>query len=122
MLKDNFYSYLNELEDLNGEIRQCPAFDARSMETREHQARRFELHRTLVNLLHFTTIHMMRNGARDYDAESTRWITGLIAQSTLQATKILQEEDVDSVRDLATQAMDLTHEIVGKLDNATTVA
>ena len=122
MPEDLFCSYLKELEYLNGEIRQCPAFDTRSMETREHQVRRFELHRTLVNLLHFTTIHMMRNGARDYDAESTRWITGLIAQATLRATKILQEEDADSVRDLATQAMDLTHEIVGKLDNATTVA
>lgn len=88
------------------------------MESREHLTRRFELHRTLVNLLHFTTIHMMRNGARDYDAESTRWITGSIAQATLQANKILQEEDADSVHELATRAIDLSHEIVGEFDNA----
>ena len=60
--------------------------------------------------------------AHDASADDMDMLDIEIQLFALALESFLQEEDADSVRDLATQAMDLTHEIVGKLDNATTVA
>ena len=122
MQEQTFGRYLNELEALNNEIGKCPDFDTKAQISQDDMLRRFDLNRTLVNLLHYTTVHMVRNRSNDYDAESARWISSAIASTSIKAKRALESETAESIRALAARTVDLTHEILTNIEQAEAAA
>ena len=116
---EKFCPYLNELENLTQEIRQAPEFSMHASGlSRDELLARFELSRTLINLLHFATIHLMRANAEDYDTESENWILTSIRRATDDVRVRAQQEKTASVKKLADRSLQLTSRLMEDLQVA----
>lgn len=116
---EKFHPYLNELERLTQEIRQAPEFSMHAPGlTRDELLARFELSRTLINLLHFATIHLMRANAEDYDTESENWILTSIDRAADDVRGRARQEKTASVKKLADRSLTLISRLTDDLQTA----
>lgn len=116
---EEFRRYLNELDLLSLEVQRCPELQiGASAVTQDGLLQRFELNRALVNLLHYATVHMMRADAHDYDAESERWILGVIDRTFAQIQEDLSRPMEAGVRTLVLRALHLVNRIMADLQHA----
>tara|TARA_B100000965_G_scaffold343045_1_gene312536 strand:+ start:412 stop:777 length:366 start_codon:yes stop_codon:yes gene_type:complete len=116
---EKFCPYLNELENLTQEIRQAPEFSMHASGlTRDELLARFEMSRTLINLLHFATIHLMRANADDYDTESETWIRTSINRAADDVRGRARLEKAATVKKLADRSLSLISRLMDDLQSA----
>ncbi|UTW52224.1 hypothetical protein KFF05_02250 [bacterium SCSIO 12827] len=113
---EEFRNYMNALEILSEEIEASPEFKlvAGAM-NRPEMLHRFNLHRAMVNLLHFVTVHMMRADAHDYDGESERWILGALDQASREIRNGLTRPLPLEARHLAERSLNLSNQILADI-------
>tara|TARA_R110000868_G_scaffold15739_1_gene71785 strand:- start:614 stop:1006 length:393 start_codon:yes stop_codon:yes gene_type:complete len=111
-----FERYMNELEALSQEVERSPEFkmDADKM-SRADLLHRFNLHRALINLLHYVTVHMMRANAHDYDTESEQWILAALDRTSVDIRKGIHRPLPVNMRSLAERSLNLTNRILADI-------
>jgi uncharacterized protein (DUF39 family) len=113
---EEFRRYMNALEILSEEIEASPEFKlVAGTLNRPEMLHRFNLHRAMVNLLHFVTVHMMRADAQDYDGESERWILSALDQASEEIRNGLTRPLPVEARDLAERSLKLSNQIVADI-------
>ncbi len=113
---EEFRRYMNELEVLSQEIETSPEFKMTAGSvSRAELLHRFNLHRAMVNLLHFVTVHMMRADAQDYDMESERWILGALDQASEEIRNGLALPLPVEAQHLAEQSLKLSNQILADI-------
>ncbi|MAN79681.1 MAG: hypothetical protein CMM77_04760 [Rhodospirillaceae bacterium] len=113
---DEFRRNMNDLEALSLEIEQAPEFKMDpATSSRTELLHRFNLHRAMVNLLHFVTVHMMRADAEDYDLESEKWILSALDKASEDIRIGLARPLPVNVRHLAERAQNLTNGILANI-------
>ncbi|MEQ9172669.1 MAG: hypothetical protein RLN77_10585 [Rhodospirillales bacterium] len=113
MEMEKFRRYMNELETVSQEIESSSEFKINTGSlNRPAMLRHFNLHRALVNLLHFVTVHMMRADAHDYDTESEQWILASLDKASEDIREDLSRPLPNAARVLAERSLNLTNRIL----------
>lgn len=106
---------LDEMSRLSADIRDEKALCVNALSIdRQECARRLDQSTRLINLIHLATIHLVRDGAANYDAHSRRAVTDDADDAARAVRHLLNDGVAAEVRGLAERALRLAGLVLGE--------